>query len=87
MGSIAFLAGVIIMVLSTLLHPSREDPTNHPVVFMEYANSDLWVAVHISQFAGVILVFAGGFVAVCLLLVRSGPVQYLPLLGLALQLQ
>jgi hypothetical protein len=26
MGSIAFLAGVVIVIVSTLLHPSREDP-------------------------------------------------------------
>ena len=40
MGSIAFLAGIIIVVISTMLHPSREDPANHSLMFMEYANSD-----------------------------------------------
>lgn len=71
MGSIAFLAGVVIVVVSTELHPSREDPANHPLVFAEYANSDPWIAVHIGQFAGGIVVFAGGFGALYLLLVRS----------------
>lgn len=32
-GSIAFLAGVVIVIVSTALHPSKEDPSNHPLVF------------------------------------------------------
>src|SRR3712207_4380916 len=60
MGSIGFLAGLVIVIVSTGFHPSREDPANHPLVFMEYANSDPWIAVHIGQFAGGTVVFAGG---------------------------
>jgi hypothetical protein len=60
MGSIAFLAGVVIIIVSTLLHPSRQDPSNQALVFIEYANSDSWITVHIGQFAGGIVVFAGG---------------------------
>jgi hypothetical protein len=61
-GSIAFIAGAIIVVVSTLLHPSSEDPANHLLVFAEYASDDSWIAVHIGQFAGVIMVFAGKYV-------------------------
>ena len=71
-GSIAFLAGVIIVIVSTTIHSSTEDPSNHPIVFAEYANDDSWIAVHIGQFAGGIMVFAGGFVALFRLLVQSG---------------
>ena len=71
-GSIAFLAGVIIVIVSTTIHPSTEDPSNHPIVFAEYANDDSWITVHIGQFAGGIMVFAGGFVALFRLLVQSG---------------
>ena len=38
---------------------------------MEYANSDPWIAIHIGQFAGGIIVFAGGFGALYLLFVHS----------------
>jgi hypothetical protein len=62
-GSIAFLAGIILSIVSTAIHPSREDPSNHPLVYAEYASDDSWIAVHIGQFAGGIMVFAGGFVA------------------------
>jgi hypothetical protein len=70
-GSIAFIAGVVIVIVSTMLHPSREDPADHPRVFMEYSNSNSWVAVHIGQFVGGIMVFVGGFGVLHSLLVRS----------------
>jgi hypothetical protein len=71
-GSIAFVVGMIIAIVSTTIHPSTEDPYNHSIVFAEYANDDSWIAVHIGQFAGGIMVFAGGFVALFRLLVQSG---------------
>ena len=85
-GSIAFLAGVIIVVVSTAIHPSKEDPANHIRVFAEYANSDSWIAVHIGQLAGGIMVFAGGFVALYRLLVQSesSMASVLAWIGLAL---
>jgi hypothetical protein len=85
-GSIAFLAGVIIVVVSTAIHPSREDPANHPLVLAEYAKSDTWIAIHIGQFAGGIMVFAGGFVALFRLLVQSesSTASLLAWIGLAL---
>lgn len=49
-GPIAFLAGFVIVVVSTMFHASREDPTNHPLVFAEYADSDPWIAAHIVSF-------------------------------------
>jgi hypothetical protein len=63
MGSVAFLAGLVIIIMSTLFHASSEDLMDNPVVFAVYAESDPWIAAHIGQFAGVMLVFAGGFVA------------------------
>src|SRR5215207_3633021 len=85
MGSVAFLAGIVIFVVSTMLHPSREDPTNHPLVFTEYAEDELWIASHIGQFAGGMFAFAGGFIALFRLLARSesGITSALAWLGLA----
>jgi hypothetical protein len=70
-GSIISIAGMVIAIVSTAFHPSTEDPANHPLVFAEYASYDSWIAVHIGQFAAVIMVFAGGFVALYRLLVQS----------------
>ncbi len=86
MGSIAFLAGMAIFLISTILHPGREDPTNHPLVFAEYAEDELWIASHIGQFAGGMLAFAGGFVSLFWLLhtrSESGIVPVLAWMGLA----
>ena len=84
MGSVAFLAGLVIIIVSTLFHASSEDLMDNPVVFVVYAESDPWVAAHIGQFAGVMLVFAGGFVALFRLLVgsESGTASALAWLGL-----
>jgi uncharacterized membrane protein YedE/YeeE len=71
MGSVAFIAGLVIIIVSTLFHASSEDLMDNPVVFAVYAESDTWIAAHIGQFAGVVLVFAGGFVALFRLLVKS----------------
>src|SRR5919107_2559138 len=86
MGSIAFLAGMAIFLISTILHPGREDPTNHPLVFAEYAEDELWIASHIGQFAGGMLAFAGGFVSLFWLLhtrSESGIASVLAWMGLA----
>ena len=71
MGSVAFLVGIVIIVVSTIFHASSEDLTDHWVVFAVYAESDPWIAAHLGQFAGVMLIFAGGFVALYRLLARS----------------
>jgi len=85
MGSVAFIAGLVITIVSTLFHASSHDLTDHPVVFAVYAQSITWVAAHIGQFAGVMLIFAGGFVALFRLLVHSesGTTTALAWLGLA----
>ena len=53
-------------------------------MFEVYAQSDPWIAAHIGEFAGVMLVFAGGFVALSRLLVQSesGSASALAWLGL-----
>jgi hypothetical protein len=74
MGSVAFLAGLAIAVVSTFVfHPSGtgEELMNNPFIFAVYAEDDLWIATHIGQFAGLLLIYAGGFVALFRLLSRS----------------
>jgi hypothetical protein len=85
-GSISFIAGAIIMILSTMIHPSGEDPFNHPLVLAEYAHSELWVGIHIGQFAGTMMVFVGGFVTIYRLLTNaeSSVTSLLGLVGFAL---
>jgi len=86
MGSVAFLAGIVIFMISTIgFHAGTEDPMDNPAVFAAYAQSDPWIAAHIGQFAGIMLIYAGGFVALHRLLLHSesGVASALAWFGLA----
>jgi hypothetical protein len=61
-GAVAMPLGVVVLVVSEILHPSREDPMDNPAVFAEYAQSDSWTAVHLLQWFGFLLLL-GGLVA------------------------
>jgi hypothetical protein len=73
MGAVAFIAGLAIAVISTIIHPTGtgEELMNNPFIFAVYAEDDLWIASHIGQFTGILLIYAGGFVALFRLLSRS----------------
>jgi hypothetical protein len=86
MGSVAFLAGIVIFMVSTIgFHAGTMDPMDNPSVFAAYAQSDPWIAAHIGQFAGIMLIYAGGFVALHRLLLHSesGVASALAWFGLA----
>jgi hypothetical protein len=85
-GSVAFLAGIVIFMVSTIgFHAGTMDPMDNPAVFAVYAQSDPWIASHIGQFAGIMLIYAGGFVALHRLLLHSesGVASALAWFGLA----
>jgi hypothetical protein len=48
-GAVALPLGVVVLLVSELFHPSREDPMDNPAVFLEYAQSDGWTAIHLAQ--------------------------------------
>ncbi len=56
LGAIALPLGVILLVVSTIIHPSGE-VMNNPVIFMVYAQDDSWIAVHFAQWFGASLFF------------------------------
>ena len=62
LGAIALPLGIIVVVVSEIFHPAREDPMNFPAVFMEYAHSGIWTAVHLGEYFGFLLLL-GGLVA------------------------
>ena len=73
--------GFLIFVLATqLLHPSG-DENHHEVIFDKYAHSDVWVAAHYGQFAGV-LIALGGFVVLYRALDLRGHIPVLARLAL-----
>jgi len=62
-GAMAFPLAIILFVVSTAIHPSREDAMDNPAVFTEYAQSDSWIAIHLAQWFAALLLF-GGLIAV-----------------------
>jgi hypothetical protein len=61
-GGIAAILGVVVLVAATMLHPMNAHPGNAPAAFAEYALDKYWVATHLGQLLGVVLI-AAGFVA------------------------
>jgi hypothetical protein len=62
MGAVALPIGVVLIAISEIFHPSREDPMNFPAVFREYAQSNVWTTVHLGEYFG-FLFLLGGLVA------------------------
>jgi hypothetical protein len=57
-GPIAAIAGAIMLIVGTYLHPMSADPNAPLAAFTEYAASDNWVAIHLMQLFGVVLIAA-----------------------------
>lgn len=52
------VGGFLLTLIATHEHPSGNDD-DHVIIFAKYADSDSWVAVHLVQFAGVLMALAG----------------------------
>jgi hypothetical protein len=52
------LGGFLLNLVVTLFHPGGHE-NNHRVIFMKYADSDAWVAIHLGQFIFVLIALAG----------------------------
>jgi len=57
-GATCAIAGSVLLVVGTFLHPLGADPNDPVAAFTEYAADRLWVANHLTQLAGVALVVA-----------------------------
>jgi hypothetical protein len=62
MGAVALPIGIVLIAISEVFHPSREDPMDFPAVFEEYAHSNVWTTVHLGEYFG-FLFLLGGLVA------------------------
>lgn len=58
LGAVAAIAGPVTLFVSTLLHPMSADPNDPVAAFSEYAADHLWVASHLGQFLGIVLIGA-----------------------------
>src|SRR5437773_8198142 len=58
MAATCALAGSVVLFIGTYLHPLAADPNEAVAAFSEYAADRLWVASHLTQLAGVVLMVA-----------------------------
>jgi hypothetical protein len=57
-GAICAIGGGLLLFLGTALHPMEADPSDAVAAFTEYAADRWWVASHLTQLAGIILMDA-----------------------------
>jgi hypothetical protein len=82
-GAVALPLGVVLIAVSEVFHPSREDPMDFPAVFREYANSDVWTTVHLGEYFGFLLLLGGMIALYYSIRARSGIGAGLAPFGLA----
>lgn len=58
-GGIAVIVGVAIFLIATMAHPIGADPADVPAAFAEYAADPYWIASHLAQLIGVVLITTG----------------------------
>jgi hypothetical protein len=58
-GAVALTAGLVTAVVFEVLHPAREDPSDNPLVFAEYAGSVNWTTIHLGALAGALMLLGG----------------------------
>jgi hypothetical protein len=59
------------------------DANDHPAIFAMYADSGIWKAVHVGQFASAAILLAGLFALFLVLDVQAGPARWLGRFGAA----
>ncbi len=55
-ASVAAAGGALLLFIGTFVHPSEADPNEALAAFTEYADDQLWVASHLTQLIGVVLI-------------------------------
>jgi hypothetical protein len=62
MGAVILPIGVVLIAISEIFYPFREDPMDFPAVFEEYAHTNVWTTVHLGEYFGFLLL-VGSLVA------------------------
>src|SRR5215204_3997999 len=76
------LVGQILFILVTQFHPGG-DAKDHRAIFAEYAESGIWTAVHLGQFASMAILLAGLLALLFALDVQAGTARWAGRFGAA----
>ena len=58
-GGVAAIVGAVVLLAATMLHPLDADPNDAAAAFAEYTLDPYWLASHLGQLLGVVLIVAG----------------------------
>lgn len=58
-AGISAIVGVVMLFGATMLHPMEASPSDAPAAFAEYAQDHYWVASHLGQLVGMLLISNG----------------------------
>lgn len=83
-GAILAVLAAAATAVSGVLHPSQQPPDDHPRVFAEYAQSDVWITGHLIQTYGFFFTFLALAALGLALAARGGRTQVLAQFGLVL---
>ena len=76
------LVGQVLYVVVTLMHTGGE-ANNHPAIFAAYAGSGIWTAVHVAQFACLVIMLGGLLALFSILEVEAGTARLAGRMGTA----
>jgi hypothetical protein len=76
------LAGQLLYIIVTQFHAGG-DANDHPAIFAKYADSGIWKAVHLGQFASAAILLAGLFALFFVLDVQAGLARWAGRFGAA----
>lgn len=86
-GAVSLVLGFAIANVFSYIHPHEQNPSDFPAVFAEYAASQHWVAIHMGELFGVMLVLIFGTTAIYFSLIKEASfIAVLARLGWALAL-
>jgi hypothetical protein len=57
-GGVCGIAGAVVLLVATMLHPMDAPPADAPAAFAEYARDRFWVATHLAQLSGAVSIGA-----------------------------
>jgi hypothetical protein len=81
-SAMLLLVGQLLYVVITLLHTGGE-ANHHPAIFAAYAGSEIWTAVHVGQFACMVIMLGGLLALFSVLDVQAGTPSLVGRLGAA----
>lgn len=81
LAAMLLFGGLLFFFVAGLFHADRLDANNHTAAFADYADSKIWLAVHLGQFIGMAIMNTGLFVLYFALNLDPGTMRWIGRFG------